>query len=117
MGFREHTGLQVDEVSDGVGRVVVDVEDQHLNPHGTVHGGLMATMLDAAMGTAVSASGRDLPVTVSLTVTYLEPGRPGRLEATARVRKNGRKLLVVEGEVTQDGDVLADALGTFAVKG
>ena len=117
MGFREHTGLQVDEVADGVGRVVVDTEDHHLNAHGSVHGGVLATMLDAAMGTAVSATGRDLPVTVSLTVTYLEPGRPGRLEATAKVRKRGRKLLVVEGEVVQDGDVVADALATFAVKG
>ena len=117
MGFREHTGLQVDEVDEGVGRVVVDVEDHHLNAHGSVHGGVLATMLDAAMGTAVTADGRELPVTVSLTVTYLEPGRPGRLEATARVRKAGKRLLVVEGEVSQDGAVVADALATFAVKG
>jgi len=116
MDFREHTGLQVDEVEDGVGRVVVDTEDHHLNAHGSVHGGVLATMLDAAMGTAVTATGRELPVTVSLTVTYLEPGRPGRLEATARVRKAGKRLLVVEGEVTQDGDVVADALATFSVK-
>ena len=116
MGFREHTGLQVDELDEGVGRVVVDVEAHHLNAHGTVHGGVLATMLDAAMGTAVTATGHELPVTVSLTVTYLEPGRPGRLEATARVRKNGRRLLVVEGEVTQEGDVVADALATFSVR-
>lgn len=114
MGFREHVGLQVSEVDDGVARVVVDTGDEHLNPHGTVHGGVLATMLDAAMGSAVAAAGRDLPVTVSLTVAYLEPGQPGRLEATARVRKHGRRLLVVEGEVTQDGDVLADALATFS---
>ena len=54
-------------------------------------------------------------VTVALTVTYLSPGKAGRLEATARVRKRGKRLLIVEGEVTQDGDVLADALGTFSV--
>ena len=116
MSFREHTGLQVSEVEDGVGRVVVDAGDHHLNAHGSVHGGVLATMLDAAMGTAVTATGRELPVTVSLTVTYLEPGQPGRLEATARVRKAGKRLLVVEGEVTQDGDVVADALATFSVK-
>lgn len=117
MDFREHTNLQVHELEDGVARVVVDTREHHLNAHGSVHGGLLATMLDAAMGTAVVSSGGELPVTVSLTVTYLEPGRPGRLEASARVRKRGRKLLVVEGEVVQDGDVVADALATFAVKG
>ena len=116
MGFREHAGLQVTPLDDGTARVVVDTEDHHLNDHGTVHGGLLATMLDAAMGTAVQSAGRELPVTVSLTVTYLEPGQPGRLEAVAAVRKRGRRLLVVEGAVTQGEDVLADALGTFAVR-
>ena len=117
MDFREHAGLQVHEVEEGVGRVVVEAQDEHLNPHGTVHGGLMATMLDAAMGQAVRAAGAEQPVTVSLTVTYLEPGRPGPLEATARVRKRGKRLTVVEGEVVQGGDVLADGLATFASRG
>ena len=112
MGFREHVALQVD---DG-GRVVVEAGEEHLNPHGTVHGGVLATMIDVAMGTAVAAEGGDSPVTVSLTVTYLEPGRPGRLEAVAKVRKRGKRLMVVEAEVVQDGDVVADALATFSVK-
>ncbi len=112
MGFREHVALQV--ADDG--RVVVDAGDEHLNPHGTVHGGVLATMLDVAMGTAVAEAGGEAPVTVSLTVTYLEPGRPGRLEATAKVRKRGKRLLVVEGEVLQGGDVVADALATFSVR-
>ena len=110
MGFREHVELQVDG-----GTVAVEAGEQHLNPHGTVHGGLLATMLDVAMGGAVAETGGERPVTVSLTVTYLEPGRPGRLEARANVRKRGKRLIVVEGEVVQDGDVVADALATFAV--
>ena len=60
MGFREHAALQVDG-----GTVVVDAGDEHLNPHGSVHGGLIATMLDVAMGEAVAAEGGDSPVTVS----------------------------------------------------
>jgi len=116
MGFREHVALQVEPLDDGTSRVVVDAGDEHLNPHGSVHGGVLATMIDVAMGTAVTSSGGQSPVTVSLTVTYLEPGRPGRLEAMAQVRKRGKRLTVVEAEVVQDGDVVADALATFAVK-
>lgn len=120
MGFREHVQLQVDPVDDGVARVAVDTTGEHLNPHGTVHGGVVATMLDVAMGEAVATTGGESPVTVSLTVTYLEPGRPGRLEATARVRKRGKRLLVVEGSVEQDSGegtaVVADALATFSVR-
>lgn len=116
MGFREHVQLQVEPGEEGAGRVVLDAGDDHLNPHGSVHGGVLATMLDVAMGTAVATAGGDSPVTVSLTVTYLEPGQPGRLVASARVRKRGKRLLVVEGQIDQDGDVVADALATFSVK-
>ena len=116
MGFREYVALEVEPVEEGTGRVRLDAGDEHLNLHGTVHGGVLATMIDVAMGTAVVTTGGESPVTVSLTVTYLEPGRPGPLTATARVRKRGKRLIVVEAEVTQDDDVVADALATFSVK-
>jgi uncharacterized protein (TIGR00369 family) len=120
MGFREYVQLQVEPGDEGAGRVLLDASEEHLNPHGTVHGGVLATMLDVAMGTAVATAGGDSPVTVSLTVTYLEPGRPGRLVASAKVRKRGKRLIVVEGTVEQDcadgTDLLADALATFSVK-
>jgi uncharacterized protein (TIGR00369 family) len=116
MGFRDHVGLSVEPEGDGTSRVVVNAGDDHLNDQGSVHGGVLATMIDAAMGTAVASAGGQLPVTVSLTVTYLEPGRPGSLEARAKVRKRGKRLMVVEAEVVQDGDVVADALATFSVK-
>ncbi len=112
LGFREHVDLQV-----MAGKVVVDADERHLNPHGTVHGGVLATMIDVAMGSAVAEGTDGAPVTVSLTVTYLEPGRQGRLEAVARVRKRGKRLTMVEAEVTQDGELVADALATFATPG
>ena len=90
---------------------------RHLNPHGTVHGGVIATMTDVAMGSTVAEGTAGAPVTVSLTVTYLEPGQPGRLEAVAPVRKRGKRLTVVEAEVHQNVDVVADALATFARPG
>lgn len=116
MGFREHVALDIEPDGNGASIVAVEAGEQHLNPGGAVHGGVLATMIDVAMGTAVATTGGRAPVTVSLSVTYLEPGRAGRLEARARVRKRGKRLMVVEAEVLQDGDVVADALGTFSVK-
>ncbi|MDQ6649867.1 MAG: PaaI family thioesterase [Actinomycetota bacterium] len=115
-GFRQYVGLDAEPVRDGIARVVLTAEDHHLNAGGAVHGGALATMLDAAMGTAVSSTTEDgsRPVTVAMTVTYLEQAKPGRLVATARVRKQGKRLTIVEGEVEQDGTVVADAIATFA---
>jgi len=116
MGFREHVALEIEPQGDGSSLVTVEAAEHHLNPHGSVHGGVLATMVDVAMGTAVADTGGESPVTVSLAVTYLEPGRAGRLEARAQVRKRGKRLMVVEAEVVQDGEVVVDALGTFSVK-
>ena len=116
MGFREHVALDIEPQGDGTSVVAVEAGEDHLNPNGSVHGGVLATMIDVAMGTAVATTGGQSPVTVSLAVTYLEPAQAGRLEARARVRKRGRRLMVVEAEVVQGEDVVVDALGTFAVK-
>ena len=83
-----------------------------------MHGGLLATLVDATMGAAVrSAVDEEVPATSQLTLTYLRPGRPGRLEVTAQVRKRGTSLTVCEAGVEQDGKPLVHALATFALVG
>jgi uncharacterized protein (TIGR00369 family) len=117
-GFRGHVGLQVTERQEGRATVVLDAADEHLNPGGAVHGGAVATLVDSAMGEAVAAgSGDATPVTIELKVTYLEPSKPGRLEARAEVRKRGSRITIVETEVTQDGELVAHAIGTFTTIG
>ena len=114
-GFGDYLGLEVLEQDDG-GRVVarLQADEHHLNAHGTVHGGAIATMVDSAMARAVVAAGSDGPVTVEMKVTYLEPARAGELVAEALVRKRGRRITIVEAEVTQDGEMVAHAIATFA---
>jgi acyl-coenzyme A thioesterase PaaI-like protein len=48
-----------------------------------------------------------------MKVTYLEPGRPGEIRATAKVRKRGKRITIVEAEVTQEDELVALALATF----
>lgn len=119
-GFREHIGLVVEHRDDGRVVVCVDAEETHLNPAGTLHGGLIATMCDIAMGEAVYTKKDDaeVPVTVEMKVNYLSPGAPGAIHATAHVRKVGRRFTVVEAEVTDsDEQVLAVATATFTTVG
>ena len=117
-GFIALVGASDPEADDGRATLEVEVDERHLNPAGTVHGGLLATLVDTTMGAAVrSAVGDETPATSQLTVTYLHPGKPGRLVVTAVVRKRGQNLTVCEADVEQDGTSLVHALATFALVG
>lgn len=116
-GFLANAGIPDATAEDGRARLELAATEEHLNRAGKVHGGLLATLVDAAMGQAVRSSTRDddVPVTSQLTVTYLRPGEPGTLLVTAEVRKQGEHLTVCEADVEQDGRPLVHAVATFAV--
>ncbi len=116
-GFAGRLGIRVDGTDDGSARVAFEVTEEHLNAAGTLHGGVLATLVDTAMGQAVrSRTGEgDVPATSQLTVTYLRPGTPGHLRVTARLRTQGEHLTVCEADVEQDGRGLVHAVATFAL--
>jgi uncharacterized protein (TIGR00369 family) len=117
-GFIALIGASLPEADDGTARLVVEADERHFNPAGAVHGGMLATLVDTTMGAAVrSVVDDEAPATSQLTVTYLRPGKPGRLEVSARVSKRGDSLTVCEAEVEQDGKTLVHALATFALVG
>ena len=118
LGFTSFIGAPAPTADDGEARLEVEVDDRHLNPAGTVHGGMLATLVDTTMGAAVgSAVEGEVPATSQLSVTYLRPGKPGTLVVTATVRKRGDNLTVCEADVKQDGKSLVHALATFALVG
>ena len=82
------------------------------NPAGFVQGGILSSMLDDTMGPAVfvMTEGRSYTTTVSLTVNFLAPARPGPIIGEARVTQLGRTIAFVEGKLmAQDGTLLATA--------
>ena len=96
-------------IDDGIGGEAVaalDVSDRHLNPNGVVHGGVVFTLVDTAMGRAtmsVLEEGR-ICASIEVAVRYLRPITGGRLVATASVLQAGRRIVHLEGRVTVDGD-------------
>jgi uncharacterized protein (TIGR00369 family) len=116
-GFIPYLGVQDMQAEDGRASLSLEAGDRHLNPAGAVHGGVLASMVDMAMGHAVrSSTGEsDVPTTSQLTLTYLRPGTPGRITVHAAVSKQGDHLTVCQADVEQDGKGLVHALATFAV--
>lgn len=117
--FADLLGMSLGEDADSPdGRdsiVRLEAGEQHLNIAGTVHGGVLASMIDTAMGRAVRSVTEETTATSQLTVTFLDPAKPGSLVATARVTKRGSMLTIVEAEVEQDDKPIAHALATFAL--
>ena len=116
-GFRELLGLELVEAEEGRAVVELRAGDRHLNPGGTVHGGAVSTLIDVAMAEALNpmTGEEERPVTIEIKVNYLEPGKPGTLSCTAKVRKGGKRITIVEAEVTQreNDEVVALATGTY----
>jgi len=82
------------------------------------HGGIMAVILDTAMGFLANHSlTEDLgAVTTNLSVNFLSTAYEGNLHASARFAHKGRTTMVVEGEITDDfGKRLAIGTGSFFV--
>jgi len=91
------------------GRVVVTAEprDIHLNPAGTVHGGLAATMLDSCMGLAIQSTLEKGigSTTLEFKISFIRPITPetGPIKAEGTVISRGRRIGTAEGRVT-DGE-------------
>jgi len=91
---------------------------RHLNAEGRMHGGVIASLLDAACGLPVRVVGNDCDlvraVTLTLSVDYLRAPRGPIVRAEGRIVGGGRKIVFSRGEVLDaDGTVVALASGSF----
>jgi uncharacterized protein (TIGR00369 family) len=120
-GFTELVGTELSRTEEGHASVSLMAEERHLNPGGTVHGGVISTLIDVSMAEALNTMTEEgeQPFTIQITVNYMKPGKLGTLTSTAAVRKGGERITVVEAEVVQEDDdeVIALATGTYTPVG
>ena len=78
--------------------------ERHANPMGTLHGGVLCDIADAAMGMAYAASlgEGETFTTLELKINFLRPFWTGRLTAVGRLVKGGRTIGLVECDVTDE---------------
>ena len=114
--------LGYDIVAAEKGRVLVAVEpsEDHLNPAGTVHGGVAATVLDTCMGLAIQSTLDKgfAQTTVEFKISLIRPITPetGRITAEGRVLNCGRRVGTAEGRLTdRKGRLLAHGTTTCLI--
>ena len=97
---------------DGWIRIGFDGKADFCNPAGFVQGGILSAMLDDTMGPAVftMTDGKLYTATITMTVNFLSPAKPGPIIGEAKVTQLGKTVAFVEGRLmAEDGTLLATA--------
>jgi uncharacterized protein (TIGR00369 family) len=111
--------MKLVDVGPGFSLLEIDLDRKHLQPFGFVHGGVFASIIDAACFWAVFHGIEDpnaSATTVDLKLNYLAPAASGKLIAKGRQIKLGRTLGYAEASVTDDaGKILAHGTSTLMI--
>jgi len=114
-------GFVIEGIADGRAVGSMEAGPQHANPMGTLHGGILCDLADAAMGMAFASTlaPDEGFTTISLNITFFRPVWKSHLRAEARVTNRSKNVGYVECDVTdQKGKRIATASSTcFILRG
>ncbi|MGQ0535621.1 MAG: PaaI family thioesterase, partial [Methanobacteriota archaeon] len=105
-------------VKEGEAVFELDARPEHANPMGTLHGGILCDLADAAMGCAFATTLADGETftTLELKINYLRPYWTGRLVGRGHVVRRGRTVGMVECDIVDpDGALVSRANSTCLV--
>jgi uncharacterized protein (TIGR00369 family) len=108
-------GMRMVAVGEGTATFELVAGPQHSSPPGTLHGGILCDLADAAMGcaNATRLGPGESFTTVELKINFLKPVWEGRLTAVGSIVKAGRTIALTECRVTDDdGSLVAYATST-----
>jgi len=114
--FAKMIGMKLVAMKRDEATIEIEMRDQLRQPHGLLHGGVTATLIDTAMAFAVITclTREEKASTVDLNVHYLRPHLDGKISCTAKIIKAGKRLLTVSAEVANEqGKLIATALSTY----
>jgi uncharacterized protein (TIGR00369 family) len=114
--YAKFLGLELGEMKPGEASLHLEVRDELRQNQGVVHGGAVASLIDTASAFAVvtQLEPDERVTTTDLTIHYLRPVTSGRLTATARTVRAGRRLFVLSVEVMDNQQrLIATAVTTY----
>jgi uncharacterized protein (TIGR00369 family) len=104
----EHLGFHITAVKPGRVTIELDVRPHHANAIGTLHGGVLCDIADAAMALshATNIAADETFTTLELKINFLKPVWKGKLRAEGKVIKQGRTIGLTECDVFDDKESL-----------
>ena len=114
--FGKLLGIRLDSVAPGVATMTLPIRDDLRQNNQVVHGGAVAALVDSTAAFAVIPLLKEdeTTTTVDLTISYLRPLVNGEAKATAKVLREGSRIINISAEILDDeGNLAATALMTF----
>ena len=115
--FADLIGLEVGEAGEGSARFVLPAAAHIMNPHRVVHGAAIYAMADNGMGAALytTLAEHESCSTIEIKINYMRPVSAGTLVCDTTVVHRGRTTAVLESVITNGGELVARAQGTFSI--
>ena len=116
--FVAHLKILTETLGQGTAQLSLPVEPHLTNSLGTVHGGVIMSLLDVALCTAARTLHPESlgVITINMSTSFIDGGKGARLLCDARVMKDGRSMSFVEAEAKNaDGSLVAKAVATVRV--
>ena len=111
----ETLGIRIEKLSPGRSVMRMEVDERLHNLSGTMHGGIMSDIADAAMGVALATtlSPKEDFTTVEFKMSFLRPHVKGLLRAEGSLAKRGRRIAFTEAVLTNSKrEIVARSSGT-----
>lgn len=115
--FGELIGLKFTKAEAGQSQCVLEVNEELLNPHEVLHGGVIYSMADTGMGAALYSylDDDELCTTIEIKITYFVSVTTGTLVCDTAVINKAKRIAVLESEIRSDEQLVAKANGTFYI--
>ena len=116
--FLSHISIRLLQLEFDRAEIEIDLGQEHLQPYGKVHGGVIASMIDTATFWAgfMRIDENAAMVNVDLKLNYIKPAVSGRLRAEGRAIYNGKTVSYTEARVFDDaGDLVAHGTSTLMI--
>jgi len=116
--FVAHLKILTEALGKGSAQLSLPVEPHLTNSLGTVHGGVIMSLLDVALCTAARTLHPESVgvITINMSTSFIDGGKGTRLLCDARVMKDGKSMSFVEAEAKNaDGSLVAKAVATVRV--
>ncbi|MFC1886778.1 PaaI family thioesterase [Thermodesulfobacteriota bacterium] len=115
--FADLIGLKIDEHKNGHSKCSLESEEKLFNPYKVIHGGVIYSLADTGMGTALHSSLNEgeIGVTIEIKINYYKPVMSGVITCVTDLINKGKSIASLESSIYNGDTLVAKANGSYSI--